>query len=85
VQLIDLSTSGISTAPQQKISLPELAAQVRKQQWGAHSRTVEAFILNLPVDGLAEMWDLLELILTISLCHALAVVKVSPLPCSAWT
>ena len=28
-QLIDLSTSGISTAPQQKISLPELSAQVR--------------------------------------------------------
>lgn len=27
-QLLDLETSGISTAPQQKISLPELAAQV---------------------------------------------------------
>lgn len=28
-QLLDLDSSGISVAPQQKISLPELAAQVR--------------------------------------------------------
>lgn len=28
LQLLDLEASGISTAPQQKISLPELSAQV---------------------------------------------------------